>query len=1072
MNFQQEFKSWDELTIEDLVLAYRKAKADCFFENAFPTAINFAEYEQGLIKNLEAFLAKLKKNQGLGNLDDLLGHCRVVPKKLVFEAKEGCDGSHTHFSNHKKAFEYLSLNHDLKAELRVIGDFPVETHILSALWINMVGHKFDACLNDSDIYGSRLKRVRNDDLNKDAPQIYHLAAVGSFEPYFQPYQKWRNDGLSAIRSELEQNRKVIAVSLDLKSYYHLIDPSFFAELEFQHEIGLKDENKLSDAERLFTNEISRLLVAWSDKAENFSNDIQGGSYQTIKGGLVIGLSVSRIISNLLLHRWDKLIRENLTPVHYGRYVDDMFLVMLDGGSVFDTSSFMSFLRKRLPNIVNKVKEVEGQNEEIDAKSWQIDLGKHYQKNSKILLQANKQKLFFLDGKAGLDLIESIEKEIVELSSERRLMPTPDQLERTTAAKVLSASRDISENADTLRRADGLTIHRLSWALQLSHVERLARDLPSHEWKNQRDDFYEFAHNHVLRPDRIFAHFQYLPRLLGFAISLQDWQEAEKIVSASLDALDSLARENGKFVTINGVENCNQSSDIWEKIKLSLIRSFIDSAARSYPQHSNPNKKIKRLAEVFNTLLWSELLVWDDLKGSLLPFTSFIEIAPLLASSDLAKVPYKYLQRENTLTENPEFAFDINHHDLEIISNAYQQTDLLSVPTIQEFLNITKHRRFKHQLNTPIVDPIMPFLFPTRPFTPEEISVLVPECVGHLDGSSITSSVSLWAKYVRALRGVWVSPDIIEIKAPEINEPANGLPHFNIGKKRNNKVLVAITNLATEEDSWTKSASDKPDLSLERYMRICDLVNLAITSKPKPNYVLFPELSIPIEWVDSISSRLKGSNINMIAGTEYRHIDKSTLYSEACLVLDDDRLGFPAFVRIWQPKVMPAVGEDYELTSRIGKKWKNFSTREKLKPVYDHHGFNFGVMICSELQNSKDRIKFQGEVDALMVLSWNRDLDTFSALVEASALDIHAYTILVNNRKYGDSRVRSPAKDSFLRDMARLKGGKNDYCVTVEVDIQKLREFQSREKRWANENDPFKPVPEGFEIAKRRRVIPY
>ena len=44
MNYKAEFKGWGELTLADLLVAYRKAKADCFFENTFPTAIKFAEY--------------------------------------------------------------------------------------------------------------------------------------------------------------------------------------------------------------------------------------------------------------------------------------------------------------------------------------------------------------------------------------------------------------------------------------------------------------------------------------------------------------------------------------------------------------------------------------------------------------------------------------------------------------------------------------------------------------------------------------------------------------------------------------------------------------------------------------------------------------------------------------------------------------------------------------------------------------------------------------------------------------------------------------------------------------------
>lgn len=126
------------------------------------------------------------------------------------------------------------------------------------------------------------------------------------------------------------------------------------------------------------------------------------------------------------------------------------------------------------------------------------------------------------------------------------------------------------------------------------------------------------------------------------------------------------------------------------------------------------------------------------------------------------------------------------------------------------------------------------------------------------------------------------------------------------------------------------------------------------------------------------------------------------------------------------------------------------------------------MVCSELQNTEARVKFQGKIDSLIVLSWNKDLDTFSALVEASALDLHTYTILVNNRLYGDSRVRGPFKENYKRDLARLRGGDNDYCVVVSLDIDALRNFQRKAKRWVREDDIFKPVPEGFKISTYRR----
>lgn len=80
-------------------------------------------------------------------------------------------------------------------------------HVLSALWINLVGHKFDAVLLKS-AYGSRLRRYRPEPGSSEGTVgNYHTEAVGSFQPYFSPYKRWREDGLKAIRSDLKADRK-------------------------------------------------------------------------------------------------------------------------------------------------------------------------------------------------------------------------------------------------------------------------------------------------------------------------------------------------------------------------------------------------------------------------------------------------------------------------------------------------------------------------------------------------------------------------------------------------------------------------------------------------------------------------------------------------------------------------------------------------------------------------------------------------------------------------------------------------------------------------------------------------
>lgn len=570
MKYQPKFTGWADLTLMDLIVAYRKAKADCFFENGFPTAENFANYEENLYQNLSALLTRLKA-KGFSECNEYLGEYRLVPKKLGVQSKEKekdkeqDDFGHVHFSSAKRNFDNLIKTKKIMPEFRVVGDFPVDAHIISALWINFIGHKFDAVLDDS-CYASRLKRIKDDEFSdKDEIKSFHYRAIGSFQPYFQPYQKWRNDGLKAMRNELENDRNIIAVSLDLNSYYHLVDPTAIALQSLHKEIGVT----LDHEEQKFTEELAHFLDEWSSRAKHFISEI-GGAEKDHNGGLVIGLTVSKIISNVLLWKWDYLIKARLTPIHYGRYVDDMFLVLRDSGEIKNSNDLMGFISKRLGD--DFLHENGGY--------WFIKQGESVQGGSKIKFQQGKQKLFILEDQSGIDLIDSIEKEIRELSSEHRLMPSPDHLEDSTAARVLTAAGVVTEQADTLRRADGLAIKRLSLALQLRHVETLAKDLPKDEWKNTRKEFYSFIYNHIIRADAIFTHFSYLPRVLGLAISLNEWTEAKKIVSAALDSINSLAiLSESKDIKVNGGDEFF-GNEWQDRIKESILLMFEDAILKN------------------------------------------------------------------------------------------------------------------------------------------------------------------------------------------------------------------------------------------------------------------------------------------------------------------------------------------------------------------------------------------------------------------------------------------------------------------------------------------------------------
>jgi hypothetical protein len=166
----------------------------------------------------------------------------------------------------------------------------------------------------------------------------------------------------------------------------------------------------------------------------------------------------------------------------------------------------------------------------------------------------------------------------------------------------------------------------------------------------------------------------------------------------------------------------------------------------------------------------------------------------------------------------------------------------------------------------------------------------------------------------------------------------------------------------------------------------------------------------------------------------------------------------------QPKQAPSHEERALL--RANGSGRLYRRDKEIVPVYVHGEFCFGVVICSDLTNANHRIRYKGAVDALIVLEWNPDVEIFRFLIEATAHDLHSYVVQVNNRQFGDSRVRVPRKVDYERDVMRVKGGLTDYFVTAAIDVEALRTFQRRPI--TGPAAPFKPLPIGFRMSRRHR----
>ena len=245
----------------DLVFAYRKAKADVF-QTDHLSRLEVAAYEENLWAELcelaeeisvvssmpwndlfeekssdDGSQATIKYKKLAGRSADwcskIVGDPHYIFKKADWREDKKDPRIHHFSSQHLRADKALGIAQcwgakaskagknnakERRLVLRPVCVGTMHLHVLSALWIARVGSKFDAELSDS-VYSNRVRR------SYDKKHVNNFA-LGSLEPYLNNYRRWKEDGVNAVEELVKANKDALFVSADLTSYFHNIDPNF------------------------------------------------------------------------------------------------------------------------------------------------------------------------------------------------------------------------------------------------------------------------------------------------------------------------------------------------------------------------------------------------------------------------------------------------------------------------------------------------------------------------------------------------------------------------------------------------------------------------------------------------------------------------------------------------------------------------------------------------------------------------------------------------------------------------------------------------------------------------------
>lgn len=986
-----------DISLNDVAIAYRKAKADLYYSSV-PCRARIVQFENDLDRNLKVVYDVLKSC----DIDRALEFCHgyiIVPKRVKFlEISPKIDkkkGVVVYSSPSKNA----DINDVDVAEFRIMADLPIEFHVIMTWWILNIGERYERLISD-DSYGNRIRRRRDGAVNR--------FSIGTFSKYLSQYRTWRDRGIAAIRKTVEEGEDVVAVTADFVSFYHKINPSFLSSREFYERLGV---DKVSEEELRYTNLVVEMLKQWARATP-------------IQQGLPVGCSISAVIANLALANFDYEIQKNLAPVYYGRYVDDIIIVMRNTNDFQKASDVWNWISKRIDALEAKRTDHICYIDKVIGSVAQTALS----------FERSKTKVFLVDHNSGSLLVDTIEEQIKSRSSEWRSLPDIPLDDRKMASKILTACNTAGEIVDNLRKVDSVSLKRAVFAMTVRDFEAYGRNLNPEAWAQTRLSFIKMIDEHFTDISSFFDLYGYLPRIMACACSCNGVKD-ESTLSVITSIVSKILKIAASMMSVPTAlklagATASTSFNISNALQSFFIRLFGESFVSAIEDSSDLGVLFGRLHAIDQSFSTIEC----ELSYS------------ALVRSDLATKPSKLLQVEPIARlkaiEDGNWWRSISEMYAQLIGERELQGAPLSM------------------------------LFPTRPLNAYDLTEegLNP----YLD----EKKRKVIEKFLRYSRGYGISSELCAF--PDWDRAKNYVSVPWTGQHKS--VHVALANWLTTNESYEASMRQIANIGEgERYNRLMRLVNEIISSGVRVDYLIFPELSIPSQWFKQIALKLKNSKISLIAGVEYLHETGSNkVRNQVWCSLLFDGCGFTDVVVYKFEKARPAIHEASHLLSSCGKSMtssvlenpKRFDLDKR--PIVLHGNakglhFDFSAITCSDLTNIDYRAQLRGKVDAIFVPAWNQDEDVFASLVESAAYDVHAFIVECNNREFSDTRIRVPAKEKHARDLVRIKGGLRDYFVIGKIDFESLRRFQDNAISPTGGSALYKPVPSGFKMAEWRKL---
>jgi Reverse transcriptase (RNA-dependent DNA polymerase) len=974
--------------------SYRLAKFEMAGEKRGLGRLRFAAFERKLDARLAALLPSLSSADRIFRDIDP-GRVRLRPKSFEMTPREDATQSFVRIPERPTDLEIQTIG------VRVMIESTPEFATSEVVWLRAYGALLEATLSPT-CRGNRL------DLYGTPPHL-HVQGRRIFKYWAPAYRDFRADAITEAKKALKERAHCHLIALDITSYYDNIDPSFLTSRSFV--------KKLERAANVFkkpfiADEYTSATNGLLDAFSRFRNRVKKTVGVECQTGIPIGCLTSRLISNLALSKMDFRVTNHPLVTFYGRYVDDIVMVVDPVGA--ESSSTLALLEKVLP--VDRSRSTD--------KKIILDESLLRRSGSSFVIQSKKLRIFDLKGDAGLEYLGAVDKELNRASSDRRrfLEPADDAADRTVAVS------NSAEPITTLREADALSLRRLAVNSVCSKVVTSAIMLSG-------DEAAKYSRTHLGVAGRLATDWSRWVEMvdvalyiLAAALTSGDGTTANEVVSALLERVDSL--HGDQTATIRWGRRRLRHDLASKLIEKWILAQLRETLAASLPLGQSNS---------FLMIVLKEALLRVEAKNKRLTRRRLIQLGNRLAITDLRFVDREADLALGTIRPLREEA-SIAALKAEVVRDPFVAT---RYGLLETFINACA------EIADPVFSNVSPIDITLMHRPPSYADILFRWLRAE---RPLVELIDI----VNAVRGTRYPYTPMLESGGEI--AVNADRGMISGPTGVGSTRLVLGNLCTE-DSWWISSLTTPVRTQERQRRVARIINEALHAaqrsrrKGVPALLVLPELSLPRQWLRAVANHLifQAPYLSIVTGLEYKVIGNK-VFNEAVAVVPR---GFSmAAAWVWT-KGRPASLEN----SLLVKEGYRFSTRGKSRRfavMSTEHG-RFAPLICSELLEVDSKAKLLNRIDIVIVPAWNPDLLTFEYLVHATSLDLHSFVAVANNGIYSDCRVRGPYAEHWRRDACRLISRGENEIVVADIPVDFLREFRADPSAYKERIESWKKI---------------